>query len=149
MLLIDGEHYEFQPLPTIRFDRHKSLAYVVNPKVASTLSLNFIFYINHGYRYHQPYKIFHSPFSTLHLDGVELNSEILNMYLKLSPETFTIVRDPLRRFVSAFLSKIYDEEDGYFYAFRDRLTSLHGVDLSPESDPAQSCLAFAKWVDAQ
>ena len=32
---------------------------------------------------------------------------MLNLYLRLKPETFSIVRDPLRRFVSAFVSKVF------------------------------------------
>ena len=48
MLLIDGTLYEFQPLPTIYFGHAKPLAYVLNPKVASTVTLNFFFYLNHG-----------------------------------------------------------------------------------------------------
>lgn len=149
MLLIDGKVYEFQPLPTIFFGHHKPLAYVLNPRVGSTVSLNFIFYINHGYRYFDPYKIYHSPTATLVLDGIELHPEALDLYLRLKPETFSIVRDPLKRFVSGFVSKIFLDVDQFFYEFRDEMTSLHGIDLSPEADPARSCLAFAKWIEAQ
>ena len=46
MLVIDGEVHEFQALPLIFFGRQKPLAYVVNPKAASTASHNFIFYVN-------------------------------------------------------------------------------------------------------
>ncbi len=61
MLLVDGKFYDFQPLPAIFFGHQKPLAYVLNPKVASTLTLNFIFYVNHGYRYYDPMQIYHSP----------------------------------------------------------------------------------------
>jgi hypothetical protein len=60
-----------------------------------------------------------------------------------------MVRDPLRRFVSAFFQKVFTGDDPEYVAFRDRLTSLHGIDLSPEANPAQSCVSFAKWVAAQ
>ncbi len=149
MLLIDGKLYEFQPMPAIFFGHHKPFAYVLNPRVGSTSTLNFIFYVNHGYRYLDPYKIYHAPTAVLRLDGAELNPQVLNLYLQLKPETFSIVRDPLKRFVSGFVSKVFLDLDPHFYEFRDRLTSLHGIDLSPEADPAKSCLAFAKWIDAQ
>lgn len=149
MLLIDGKFYDFRPLPTIFFGHHKPMAYVVNPTAASTLTLNFIFYVNHGYRYFDPLQIFYSPVALLRLRGPELNPEALNLYLKLKPETFSIVRDPLRRFVSAFLSKVFIGADPVYHKLRDELTSLHGIDLSSEADPAESCLAFAKWVAAQ
>ena len=149
MLLIDGKLHEFQPLPTIFFGHHKPLAYVLNPKVASTLTLNFIFYVNHGYRYFNPGGIYHSPLALLGLSGSELHPQVLDRFLQLSPERFSIVRDPLKRFVSAFLSKVFPPADPVYHEFRDKLTSLHGIDLSPEADPAQACLAFAKWIDAQ
>ena len=78
-----------------------------------------------------------------------MNAEALNLYLRLAPETFSIVRDPLRRFISAFQSKVFSDDDPLYYPFRDALTSLDGIDLSPEVDPAQSCLAFARWVAGQ
>jgi Sulfotransferase family len=59
------------------------------------------------------------------------------------------VRDPLQRFVSAFISKVFTQHDANYADFRDMLTSLHGVDLSAGADPARSCLAFAKLVEVQ
>ena len=149
MLMVDGKLYAFQPLPLIFFGRQKPLAYVVNPKVASTTSHNFIFYLNNGYRYFDVARLWHSEFATLRLGGTEMRPEVLDFFLSLNPECFSIVRDPLRRFVSAFLSKVFTTEDPAYHAFRDGLTSLCGVDLSPEADPARSCLAFAEWVAAQ
>ncbi len=149
MLLIDGKLYEWQPLPTIFFGDQKPVAYVLNPKVASTVSHNFIFYVNHGYRFFNPYRVWDSPIATLGLGGTEIRPDVLKLFLELKPERYSIVRDPLRRFISAFLSKVFTEEDSAYHQFRDHLTSLHGIDLSPEADPAQSCLAFAKWVAAQ
>lgn len=149
MLLIDGKLHEFQPLPTMFFGREKPVAYVLNPKVASTISQNFIFYVNHGYRYFDPYQLWHSPIGVLGLSGTEIRPDTLSFFLKLKPETFTIVRDPYRRFISAFLSKVFTAEDSVYLPFRDHLTSLCGIDLSPEADPAQSCLAFARWMAKQ
>lgn len=149
MLFVGGKVYESQPMPTIHFGHFKPLAYVLNPKVASTHTLNFLFYVNHGYRYYNPHIIYRSATAKITLRGPELDPAALNLYMHLAPETFTIVRDPLRRFISGFLSKIFSEDDAGLEGFRDLLTSLHGVDLSPEADPAESCLAFAKWVAAQ
>lgn len=149
MLLIDRKLYEFQPLPTIFFGRQKPVAYILNPKVASTISQNFIFYVNHGYRYFDPYLLWHSPLGMLGLGGTEFRPDFLNFFLQLKPERFSIVRDPLRRFISAFLSKVFITEDPVYHSFRDELTSLHGIDLSPEADPAKSCLAFAKWMETR
>jgi hypothetical protein len=149
MLLIDGKLYEFQPLPTIFFGSQKPLAYVLNPKVASTVSHNFIFYVNHGYRYFDPYQLWHSPIGVLGLGGTEIRPDALALFLRFKPETYSIVRDPYRRFISAFLSKVFTDEDPAYLSFRDQLTSLQGIDLSPEADPAQSCLAFAKWLARQ
>ncbi|HVO95512.1 MAG TPA: sulfotransferase family 2 domain-containing protein, partial [Terriglobales bacterium] len=63
---------------------------------------------------------------------------------------------PLRRFVSGFLDKVFTEVDSRYVHvdsrylhYRDMLTCLHGIDISPEADPQQSCLAFAKWIANQ
>ncbi|HVV62000.1 MAG TPA: sulfotransferase family 2 domain-containing protein [Pseudolabrys sp.] len=148
MLLIDGKVYESQLLPTIFFGKSKPLAYVLNPKVASTLTLNFMFYVNYGYRFFEPYKIYFSQ-SLLRFEGPELDPAALSTFFKLAPQSFSIVRDPLRRFVSAFMSKIYSGEDPNYFSLRDQLTGEHGIDLSPEADLARSCLAFTKWIIAQ
>ena len=149
MLLVDGKLYNFQPLPTIFFGHQKPVAYVLNPKVMSTMSQNFIFYVNHGYRYFDPYRLWHSPLATLRLTGPEIHPDLLKLYLEINPERYSIVRDPLRRFISAFLSKVFTTEDQAYHSFRDGLTSLHGIDLSPEADAAKSCLSFAQWIATQ
>jgi hypothetical protein len=148
MLAVDGKVYDFQVLPLIFFGRQKPLAYIVNPKAASTASHQFIFYANHGYRYFDAGRLWTSRVATLRIGGTEFLPDILDLYLELKPECFSIVRDPLRRFISAFLSKVFSADDPSYYEFREALTSLCGLDLSPEADPAKSCLAFAKWVDA-
>src|SRR6185312_4851783 len=148
MLLIDGKVYESQVLPTIFFGKNKPLSYVLNPKVASTLTLNFMFFLNYGYRFFDPYKIYFSK-SLMRLEGPELDPPALNTFFKLSPQSFSIVRDPLRRFVSAFMSKIYSGEDPDYFSLRDQLTSQHGIDLSAEADLARSCFGFARWMTAQ
>ena len=148
MLLIDGQVYESQILPAIFFGKNKPLSYVLNPKVASTLVLNFMFFLNHGYRFFEPYRIYFSQ-GLLRLEGPELDPAALNTFFKLEPKSFSIVRDPLRRFVSAFMSKIYSGEDPNYFSLRDQLTSQHGIDLSPEANIANSCLRFARWIAAQ
>ena len=149
MLVIDGGVHEFQALPLIFFGRQKPLAYVVNPKAASTASHNFIFYVNHGYRYFDAFRLWDSRVATMRIGGAELLPDVLDQFLELNPECFSIVRDPLRRFISAFLSKVFTTDDPSYHTFREALTSLCGLDLSPEADPARSCLAFAQWISAQ
>jgi Sulfotransferase family len=145
MFLKDGKAFESK-LPTIYFGRNRALSYVLNPKAACTLALHFLFYANNNYRY---FDVSHIHFSTVALQRLaapELDPRALRNFFHISPESFSIVRDPLRRFVSSFSEKILVGGDPGFLAFRDVLTSVHGVDLSPEADPAKSCLAFAKWV---
>jgi hypothetical protein len=146
MLLVDGKLYESQELPTILFGETRPLSYVLNPKAACTLALHFLFLVNHGYRYFDLAHIHFSRTALLQLHGPELDPRILNKFLKLAPETFSIVRNPLRRFVSAFVQKVLTDGDPGYVSFRDLLTSRHGIDLSPEADPARTCLAFAKWI---
>jgi len=146
MLLIDGKLYETQDLPIILFGKNKPLSYVLNPKAACTLALHFLFFANHNYRYFDIAQIHFSNVALSRLEGVELDPRVLNTYYKLSPESFSIVRDPLRRFVSSFSDKVFIGGDPAYMSLRDVLTSVYDVDLSPEANPAQSCLAFAKWI---
>ncbi len=143
MLLIDGKIHETQALPTILFGNSKPLSYVLNPKSACTLALNFVFFVNHDYRYFNFGDIHRSDKALWKIEGPDLNPQALAAYFRLGPESFTIVRDPLRRFVSGFLSKIFSDDPEYFET-RDSIASNHGIDLSPEADPARSCLDFAK-----
>jgi Sulfotransferase family len=148
MLLIDGKIHETQELPTILFGRTKALSYVLNPKAACTLALNFLFFVNHNYRYFHFAEIHRANRALFRLHGPDLDPNALAEYFRRSPESFTIVRDPVRRFISGFLSKIFSDDPEYLSS-RDALTSLYGIDLSPEANPAQSCLTFAKWIAAQ
>jgi hypothetical protein len=146
MLLIDGKLYQSQELPIIFFGPHRPLSYVLNPKAACTLALHFLYYVNHNYRYFDLARIHFSTIALHRLQGMELDARLLNTFYRLSPERFSMVRDPLRRFVSVFRDKIFVGVDSAYIEFRDVLTSNHGIDLSPEADPAQSCLAFARWL---
>jgi Sulfotransferase family len=148
MLLIDGKIYESQELPTIYFGSHRPLSYVLNPKAACTLSLHFLFYLNHNYRYFDISYIHFSRSALFRLRGPELDPRVLQAFYRLSPERFSFVRDPLRRFVSAFYEKVFLGGDADYMELRDMLTSVHNIDLSPEADPAKSCLAFAKWISS-
>ncbi len=149
MMLIDGKLYEAQVLPTSYFDRTRPLAYIMNPKVASAMAMNFVFFVNHSYRYFDPADIYRSPTALLRIGGAEFDPRLLKAFYQLSPETYSIVSDPLRHFISGFLSKIFTDQDTPYYGLRDILTSLHGIDLSPEANPRHACVAFAKWIAAQ
>ena len=135
-----------QELPTIYFGQNKPLSYVLNPKAACTLALHFMFFANHNHRYFDIAHIHFSQIALHQLRGPEIDPAVLKAFLRLSPESFSIVRDPLRRFVSGFSEKVLVGGDPNYVGFRDMLTSVHGIDLSPEANPAQSCLAFAKWI---
>lgn len=145
---LNGVNYESDELPVVFFGRQKRLAYVLNAKAACTLALNFLFFSNHGYAYLDPPHIHDSRFGFIRL-GPEFAADKVMAFNDLAPETFSIVREPLQRFISGFISKVVSKDDPQYRDFRDLVTSVHGVDLSADADPAQSCLAFAKLIDAQ
>ena len=149
MLLIKGKSYETSEVPSFLFGREKPLAYVLNPKAACTLALNFMFYLDHGYRYFDPIQIHYSQNALIKLVGARAEPEAVFRFNRLSPACFSIVRDPLQRFVSGFYSKVFSDDDAYYLGYRDMLTSTCGIDLSPEADPAKSCLDFARWIRSQ
>lgn len=149
MLQAEPARYATQELPTVLFGRSLPLAYVLNPKAACTLAMNFVFFANHGYRYFDPIQIHYARAALLRIDGPKTDTRILDAFHLLAPESFSVVRDPLDRFVSGFLSKVFSEDDPVYRPYRDILTSLHDIDLSPEADPKRSCLAFARWLASQ
>jgi len=145
---LNSGSYEPRELPVIFFGREKPLAYVHNAKAACTLALNFLFFADHGYAYFDPAQIHGSRFALNRL-GPEFAADRVRAFNDLAPETFSFVRDPLDRFVSGFISKIFSRDDAQYIELRDLLTSVHGVDLSADADPARSCLAFATVIAAQ
>jgi hypothetical protein len=145
MFLKDGKPFEAK-LPTIYFGPNKALSYVLNPKAACTLALHFLFFANHNYRFFDVPHIHFSRIALQKLMPPEIDPRVLRTFLQTSPVSFSFVRDPLRRFISGFSEKLLEGGDPGFVAFRDVLTSIHGIDLSPEANPAASCLAFAKWM---
>lgn len=145
LLRKNGELHESR-LPIIIFGSKKAVSYVLNPKAACTLALHFLFFANHNYRYFDVARIHSSSLALHRLGSPELDPRGLKTFFSLSPETFSIVRDPLRRFISSFREKVFTDGDPDYPSVRDALTSVHDIDLSPEANPAQSCLAFARWL---
>jgi len=147
-IALNGVDYEPHEIPVVYFGRKKRLAYVHNPKAACTSALNFLFFANHGYAYLKPGLIHFSKFAFVRL-GPQFDPAVINAFNELAPETFSIVREPLQRFISGFITKIVSHEDANYSDLRDLVTSIHDVDLSADADPAQTCLAFARLIDSQ
>jgi hypothetical protein len=145
---LNGVRYEPHEIPVVFFGQQKRLAYVHNATAACTLALHFLFFSNHGYMYFDHGQIHFSKFALIRL-GPEFLPNNVKAFNDLAPETFSIVREPLQRFISGFISKIFSKHDPNYHELRDLITSVHGIDLSAEADPALSCLAFAKLIDAQ
>lgn len=145
---IRGTAHSSSDLPTIYFGRRLRLAYVLNAKAASTFCLNTLFFCNQGYAYFDPAQIHFSRHAFIGIEP-DCNPEHAAAFNALAPETFSIVREPVRRFISAFVSKLFTKDDPHYGELRDQLTSLYGLDLSAGANPAKSCLAFARIVEAQ
>jgi Sulfotransferase family len=145
---LNGVRHEAHEIPVVIFGRQKRLAYVHNAKAACTLALNFLFLCDHGYSYFDPPMIHFSKFAFIRL-GPEFSADNIKAFNDLAPETFSIVREPLQRFISGFVSKIFSKHDPNYCEMRDLVTSVYGVDLSANADPARSCLAFAKLIETQ
>src|SRR6185437_4577864 len=116
LLRKNGEPYESQ-LPVIIFGSNKALSYALNPKAACTLALHFLFFANNKYRYFDVARIHFSSHALHRLTSPEFDAPTLEKYFQLSPESFSIVRDPLRRFVSSFHEKILMGGDQNYLSF--------------------------------
>jgi len=145
---LNGVDYVSHEIPVVFFGLKQPLAYVHNAKGACTSALNFLFYSNHAYMYFDPPAIHASNFAFVRL-GPEFPPDRVKAFNDRAPATFSFVRDPLQRFVSAFISKMFSQDDQNYRELRDLVTSVHGVDLSAQANRGRSCLAFAKLIAAQ
>ncbi len=155
------------------------LAYVMNHKASCTMLKNFIFRINHDYEFPRSPNIHDSrnavnqlivtagsrqlPGSNMHKLKVKLGlvppkfaalnersqQDVFAVYSRLQPKCFSVIRNPLHRFISGFLSKIYENTAPDHAGLRDRLTCFHGVDLSRNKQPKVTILQFLSWLETR
>jgi len=122
-------------------------AYVVVPKSACTTAGQYLFYVDHGYYYHDD---IHRLRYGLHKAG--LNPQMVRTHLDEANEdlfTFSFVRDPYARLVSGFLDKVLDLEQGYRQDIRDRLTSDWQVQLAGDRSQVDNFRSFIRFVEYQ
>ena len=139
-----------QALPLYLYGNTAPLVYVNNPKAACTFAQNILFFANHNYPYFEPLAIHESRYAFWRLGGAPSYSSeaALDRLEALAPTAFSFVRDPLRRLISGFYSKIFTRSDPVFDDMRDDLTSRGGIDLSPGADKRKSILAFCEWLES-
>jgi Sulfotransferase family len=124
------------------------LVYVNNPKAACTFAQNVLFCANHGYMYFNPLGLHSSKYAFWRLGGTPIvtNADALARLHNMKPTVFSFVRDPVRRLISGFHSKLIRKDDTIFDDFRDNLTCRGNIDLSTECNKQKSILMFGHWL---
>ena len=148
MNVIGGGAIPRNRMPAIYVGNNTPLAYVQSAKSGCTLAKHILFYLNHGYYYsgypsiHEStysfWSIMHPP--TGHHQGA------LEKFNQLDAKLFTFVRDPIERFLSSFMDKIWRTSGSDMNWLRDSVTCNHGVNLSSSADLEESCLQFVRYM---
>lgn len=152
LTMIDGRKYIEAidgPAPAILYGNEARLAYVLNPKAACTFAKNALFWANHNYAYINPIALHYSRYAFWKLGGEARDSDsdaALRVFEALQPKVFSFVRDPLKRLMSGFNSKLLSTSDPVFDEFRDNLTCRGGIDLSPTCVKRDAILRFSHWL---
>lgn len=127
--------------------REQPWAYIVVPKAACTTAGQYLFYADHGYYYYDDVHRMRYGLLKAGVDSHAVREQIDALGDDLF--TFSFVRDPYARLVSAFLDKVVDLEQGYRGDIRDHLTADWGVQLTGDRSQTDDFKAFVRFVDYQ
>lgn len=122
--------------------READVYYLPITKCGSTYLKNVFHYIDNGYE-HDGGSIHNARALTRAVRGSEDK-------IRQSGLAFTVLRDPVDRFVSLYFDKIYGEGTDYFADFRVKLADDIGLDLTPNLDAAghrANCWKFIQWIE--
>lgn len=119
--------------------RDKKLSYVGNAKAGNTTIYNLLFYYDRNFFY--PYNNIYDSKNALKRSPVE--------QINTSNDTlvFSFVRNPFRRILSCFFSKVVSESDEKYFSLRDRLVGDYS--MNPKDDPQINFKKFLKFVKNQ
>ena len=117
--------------------------YLQITKCGCTFLRNLIYTLDHGEQ--------HEDSARIHAHDDEfIKATLVPIWLlKKSNFMFTVVRDPVDRFLSLYFDKIADTTNTYDKAMRRRLIINAELDVSPDTDLAghqENCLRTLAWV---
>lgn len=118
--------------------------YLPITKCGSTYLKNLFHYLNNGFEHESGPYIHHQP-NALIRAGEGDNDKI-----KRSGHAFTVLRDPVDRFISLYFDKIYGDGPRNFEDIRAMLAEEIGLNLTPDlsvDGHRRNCRKFIVWLD--
>jgi hypothetical protein len=114
--------------------------YLQITKCGSTFMRNLLYYLDHGAVHPQPGKVHSLADDFVKADLVPGGEMVASPYL------FTIVRDPVDRFLSLYFDKIANLNNDKDRGIRERVVRNAGLDLTPDMDLAAHQLNALKAI---
>jgi Sulfotransferase family len=119
--------------------------YLFISKCGCTFIKNLLYAIDHGAQ--------HSAGNAIHAHDRDLVHARAGdeAAIRQSPYAFTVLRDPVDRFVSFYFDKVYSGDHKNLPALRARLVERHGLDLSPglpAEGHRENVRILLRWVES-
>lgn len=119
--------------------KDRKLSYVGNAKAGNTTIFNLLFYYDHQFLY--PYKNIYESKNALNRSPIAKINALNNTLV------FSFVRNPFRRILSCFFSKVVSESDEKYFFLRDRLVCNYS--MNPKDDNRVNFKKFLFFVKEQ
>ncbi len=140
-----GTEWSSLPVTRVLFTTSRyPLFYMAITKCGCTFMKNLLWSMEHGRPHPDPDSIHQ------HEDEIPRALSQTVAEIRDSPHAFTILRDPVDRFLSFYFDKIWGDGPQTFGHIRSMLAEEEGVDLSRDLDAAghrANCLALIGWLD--
>ena len=125
--------------------RSYPLYYFAITKCGSTYLKNLLYALDHGDGHHDGDDVHRNDADFLRAgpdDTAKINA---------SPYAFTVLRDPVQRFMSLYFDKIYGDGPNAFHDIRLKLAADIGLDMNRALDVSghtENCLKFIQWLES-
>lgn len=136
----EGEPHSAELFTTRRYP----LYYLSITKCGCTYLQNLVYYLDHDRLHHDPDHI-HDYRGDLVRAGAVADDDI-----RASKHGFTVVRDPVERFLSLYFDKIWNDKAEDFASVREMLVRDEGIVTGAAAsldDHRENCARFIDWVD--
>ncbi|GFE63941.1 sulfotransferase family 2 domain-containing protein [Litoreibacter roseus] len=119
--------------------------YLVIPKCGCTFVKNLLWSLEHEKPYPDPKRIHDEDAGFLRASALDLTPAQIEM----RPHAFTVIRNPVDRFLSLYFDKVIGPGHQNFVNLRGVLADDHDLDLTADSPDAhrRNCHILIKWLE--
>jgi len=124
--------------------RDVSIRYLVIPKCACTYIKNILWHIETGSPYYNPQRIHDVDNLFLRASDFDLSTRDISH----EEFAFTVIRNPVDRFISLYTDKILGNGHKDFVPLRDVLSTKYGLNMAPQTsgDHKKNCDLLIEWI---